>query len=145
MPVDAATVSYVLSSFASVGRILESTLSLLRSGKKITEGEFDALAVRTSEQINKNQNNALGATHLHAAMTKEIVQDLEGKLFKIMDKMRKIVTDPTLTPAQQVKDLASAQKEYCAQLKMIRMLSGGTLPPQLEDEWKNNGCEAFLL
>jgi len=120
-------------------------LSLSKVGKKLTVAEFDALAAKAAAQVAENQNNSPAPAQIRVAMTREIVQDLEGKMSKIREKMKKIITDPTIAPEQQVKDLAFAQKEYCAQLKMIRMLNGGTLPPQLEDEWKSNRCDDFLL
>ena len=144
MPVDVASVSYVLSSMASVGKILEAVISLSKKGLSPTSSEFHEIELQAKTVINKRlENGAYANTRLASSMSGQVIATLRSEMDRIMKRITDAISDPRLSASDKMTVATREQEEYCKNLQIVKQFNGGKLPTDLEEEWKNNDCDRF--
>ena len=144
MTVEIAAVSYLLSSVASVGQIIESAMSLLRT-KKFTFADFEAIEARANEEtarIRESGGYSIPAI-ANSPMTSQVVEQIHNEMRKIVGKMKAAMADPRYSASEKLDIVKIEQKEYCGHLAIIKQFNGGVLPADLEDDWAKNNCDSF--
>jgi hypothetical protein len=144
MPVDPITISYVLSSVASVGKILETALSLSKSDR-LTELEYDKIQQRAEESAKNSLAAGKLAMRNPSQVASGIVDAIREKMGEIEKNIKQAITDPDFTTEERSRSLTSSTKEYCQNLKYIKNFNGGGLPEDLQSEWEKFGCDRFRL
>jgi hypothetical protein len=136
-----SAMSYVLSSVASVGRIIETALGLSRAA---TPAEFRKIETAERAKV-AQQVGAFRDAHIASQMTQQTVETLRKEMERIARETGQAARDQTLSRAGRTRLLKDLQKEYCWHLREIKRFSGDALPTDLENEWKNNSCDGYYL
>jgi hypothetical protein len=122
MPSNPETVSYVLSSIASVGQILQSWYNLtVKGGSSPSAEELSNIEKRINEEIAaKRQRGDFSEPYLANMMSDEMIEVLTRQMERILADVKRAQTDPTLNPSEKAKILIMGQKEYCWNLHSVR-------------------------
>lgn len=141
--VDYASLSAILSSVASVGKIIETTLALVSAGE-----EPDLLAVKkvaeeaSQESIAKEDPKALA--DLAATIPQPILSAGEDAVKRIMEGIGKIFS-AEMPIVEREQRLFAQQRELCHYLSELSRF--GPLPDTLIAVWSSSKCaeKGFVL
>jgi hypothetical protein len=143
---DPATVSYILSSVASVGKIFESVFKLRESGIIPNAAQYEAIEREANSQPSKTVSVA-DQIVMRATVSDELIEVLGEEIQKIKGRMKDIYTNTGsgsgLTSIEKQKETDACRREFCWNLQQIRRHNGGNLPPDMQRDWDVNLCATY--
>jgi hypothetical protein len=142
--VDIAAVSYLLSSIASTGKIIEFAMGIKRD---ITNAEIETAksdAKFYAEQKLKTSSVKEIADSFSFMMTDEIIEEIRRSIDEAGDEIIEAIGDYKTLPQTVVdQKLASARRRYCWSIHQVKFHNRGTLPPDLQEHWDRNLCGTY--
>jgi hypothetical protein len=142
--VDIAAVSYLLSSIASTGKIIEFAMGMKRD---IADAEIEKAKAEAKlfadRSVQTASTNAI-AQSLSFMMTDEIIKGLRRNIDEAGDEILEVINDYKKLPQTVVdQKLADARRRFCWNIHQIKYHNGGTLPPDLQQHWDRNLCATY--
>jgi hypothetical protein len=142
MAVDVASVSYLLSSIASAGKIIEFAMGL--KGRRPSSAEIKNLQRQADEEAKKRFQSATPwIMAMSDKMSDQIVEAIRNRMELEKAKIIKAITDPQLSTYDIEKRLSDARRDFCWAIHQVKHHNGGVLPPDLQEEWKLNLCDDY--
>jgi hypothetical protein len=148
MPVDIVALSYVLSSVASVGRILESVFNLTeKKGASPSPEEFNDIEKHVHDEVAAETNKgSFQQPYLANMMSDDMIEVIKDEMEQIAEQVRKAHRDRSLPDLEKQKILTSSRREYCWNLDQLKYYhEGQTLPEHLQREWNMNNCSQYYF
>jgi hypothetical protein len=137
-----AALSYLLSSIASTGKIIEFAMGL-KAHVSSAEVEKAKLEAKTyAEQRVKDAPLIEMAASI--TMTEKILETIEGLIadatIEVIDALDNYNKLPAGVADRRLRD---ARRKFCWGYHQFKYHNGGTLPPQMLQEWDMNLCGSY--
>ena len=136
-------ISAVLSSFASLGKILETLRALRRAGKETTPEQYEQMDAMASGSAATFDQTSPEIMALSISLSDDVAEALKSELERIRGNIKRTHTERGISNHDKDQQLESCLRDYCATLNRAKRQNGGILPPDLQRDWDLNLCSTF--
>jgi len=140
--VDIAAVSYLLSSIASIGKIIEFSMGM---NKDISESEIkkarEEAAIYGKQKVQAAPLEAIAKSFM---MSDQIIETIRRNIDEAGVEVADAIDNFKKLPESVARErLFNARRRFCWGIHQIKFHSGGTLPPDMQQEWDRSVCDIY--
>lgn len=141
MAIEISALSYLLSSIASTGKIIETAMSL---GRAIPAAEAEHLKLTAEQEAEQRFASVSPAVMaMGGRMTDEIVKAIISRMEDSKNLIVKAMSDNTMSNLDREERLKVARHDFCWSMHQLKYHSGGVLPADIQEEWEMNMCDRY--